>query len=524
MQFAIWIAGAFVAGLVARQLGLPPLVGFLAAGFGLRALGYEADAFIGHLSEIGVLLLLFTVGLKIRLLSLIRPEVVGAGLGHLALVGGGLSLLILGISSISTTPAIVLGLALGFSSTVVAAKMLESRREQRSFHGRVSIGILVIQDLVAVAILATVGGHAPTPWAFALLGLIALRPLFARALEWIGHGELLVVYGGVLALAVGGFGFEQFGLSPELGALVMGTLIADHPKAKELGDALWGLKEFLLVGFFVYIGLSALPTWEILGLSLLLTLLLPVKAVLFLLLLLLFGLRARTAFLASLALASYSEFGLIVTQFGVEEGLLDSEWLIAAALTVSISFAIVAPLNRNAHSLYERYGRVFERFESRRRHPDDQPVSLGSAEVIVVGMGRIGAGAYDHLQRQGFPVAGLENDPGKLQANRAAGRRVVFADAEDPGFWHRLNLDRVRAVLLALPDLEGITLASQQLRLRGFQGLISATHRYADDRARILAAGADVAFNSYAEAGLGFATHTCESLKPPQVRRQQDVA
>jgi len=130
-----------------------------------------------------------------------------------------------------------------------------------------------------------------------------------------------------------------------------------------------------------------------------------------------------------------------------------------------------------------------------------------------VGMGRIGSGAYDHLVAQGQHAVGLENDPGKLQRNLAAGRRVVFADAEDPGFWFRLNIDRIRAVLLALPDLEAKVLAAEQLRARGYQGLISATHVYEDERASILAAGVDVTYNNFAEAGLGFASHTCDALR-----------
>ena len=298
-----------------------------------------------------------------------------------------------------------------------------------------AIGILIFQDLVAVGLLATLGGHSPSPWALGLpIVLLLFRPLFTHALDWIGHNELLIVYGAVLALALGGYGFEVVGLSPELGALIMGTLLADHPKSKELGDVLWSIKEFLLVGFFLAIGMSASPTPAMLFLALGLTLLLPLKAVLFQALLMLFGLRARTAFLTALSLASFSEFGLIVVEFGVENGVLSADYLIVAALAVSISFAIAAPLNRHAHRLYELLGRGLERFETRRRHPDDQPLSLGSAEVLVVGMGRIGTGAYDYLHDRGFAVAAIENDPGKIHKHRSAGRRVVFADAEDPGF------------------------------------------------------------------------------------------
>jgi len=513
MLIAVWIGAAFAAGLVTRQFGLPSLVGFLAAGFGLKAAGFEADETLLTLSEIGVVLLLFTVGLKVRLQNVLRPDVWGTTLLHLVIVGGLVALTLNQFMSLQTAAVAILACSFVFSSTVAAAKMLEERRELRAFHGRMAIGILIIQDLIAVGILALAEGQGRLSlWSFAVLGIIALRPLFLRLLDWLGHGELLVLYGIVLALGVGGLAFEELGLSAELGALFMGTMLADHPKANELGDVLWGLREFLLVGFFLSIGLTALPTWELLGISLLLILTLPLKAGLLFGLLMLFGLRARTAFLAALSLASFSEFGLIVIGDAVQAGLVDPSWLVVAAITVSLSFALAAPVNQLAHPIYQRIGDWLEKLETRRRHPDDQPVSLGSAEVVVVGMGRVGTAAYDHLQAAGYAVVGLDSDPGKLQRHLAAGRKTVFADAEDPGFWHRLTVERVRVFMFALPDVESKVIATRQLRASGYQGMISATHAYPEECALIQAAGANVTYNNYVEAGAGFASHTCEEL------------
>jgi predicted Kef-type K+ transport protein len=511
MLIAIWACAAFAAGMLARQVGLPPLVGFLAAGFGLSAAGFEADAVLHEVSEVGVVLLLFTVGLKLRLQSLLRTEVWGTALAHLAILGGLVALLLAQLAELGNEQVLILAAAVAFSSTVLAAKMLESRRELRAFHGRLAIGILIIQDVVAVALLASSAGHNVSPMALLVFGVVLLRPLLLRFLDSIGRDELLVLYGIALALG-GGYGFEQLGLSPELGALVLGTLLADHRKAVELSDVLWGLKEFMIVGFFLTIGLTGLPTLEMLGIAAALVVLLPVKGALFFGLLLLFGLRARTAFLAGLSLATFSEFGLIVIAETVEAGILDEYWLVTAALAVSISFALAAPLNRLSHGLYKGFAERLESLETRRRHPDDQPVSLGSAEVVVVGMGRIGTAAYDFVHGAGIAVAGVENDFGKLQSHLAEGRKVVFADADDPGFWNRLNFERVRAIMLALPEVESKIIAAEQLRAAGFQGLISTTHAHPDECERIVAAGADVAYNNFQEAGVGFASHTCQAM------------
>ncbi|MCK6372072.1 MAG: cation:proton antiporter, partial [Gammaproteobacteria bacterium] len=302
---------AFGLGLLARQIGLPPLVGFLAAGFMLNALGFEPVHTAVELGEVGVWLLLFTVGLKLRFRSLVRPEVWGTAVLHMVISGGVAALLVKAQLGLTWPMAWLLGAAFAFSSTVLAAIVLEPRKELRAFHGRVAIGILILQDLVAVALLGTGAQMSPSPWAMLLLALPLAKFLLDRLVSITGHGELLPLLGVLLAVAVGGFGFRALGLSPELGSLVLGAMLASHARAGELGSALWGMKEIFLVGFFLSVGLTGTPTLETLIGAGLLMLVLPLKAALFFFLLLAIGLRARSSFLAALSLASYSEFGLI---------------------------------------------------------------------------------------------------------------------------------------------------------------------------------------------------------------------
>jgi predicted Kef-type K+ transport protein len=511
-MLAWWILGAFGLGLIARRLGLPPLVGFLVAGFLLHGLGVEPGPAIGEIGEVGVWLLLFTVGLKLRFRSLIRPEVWVTALVHLLIVGATTAWLVRSGLGLPWLAVVMLAASFGFSSTVLTAIILEPRRELRAFHGRVAIGILIFQDLVAVGLLAGGASVAPSPYALLVLLLPLARPLFGRLLDVAGHGELLPLLGAVLAVAAGGYGFHLLGLSAELGALLLGAALAGHPRAGELGNALWGMKELFLVGFFVSVGLAGLPDPAMLAWAGWLVLALVLKVVLFFFLLLAIGLRARSSFLAALSLASYSEFGLIVVQFAVREGLLGAEWLSLAAVTVALSFAVGASINRVAHGLYARYERILQRFERSRRHPDDEPLSVGSAEVLVVGMGRVGSGAYRYLKDMGLQVVGLDSDVGKVEKRLREGWRVVYADAEDPELWYRLRLGRVRAVMLALPDLEAKLIATRQLRSRGFRGLIAATHVFEDERAPILAAGCDLTYNYFAEAGTGFAAHVSGAI------------
>jgi predicted Kef-type K+ transport protein len=510
-MLAIWIGAAFLLGLVARQVGLPPLVGFLAAGFALNALGVERTEVLDELAHLGVLLLLFTVGLKLRLKNMLRAEVWGV-----ALLQFGAFLALIAVLRAGAPAGLILAIAgaLAFSSTVLAAKILDEKREIRAFHGRVAIGILIVQDVIAVGILAAGGGTVPGPAAALVLLVPVAIPLFHRIIDRVGHGELLVLLGAVLALGVGAYGFESVGLSAELGALVVGMALAGHRRAVELGEALWGIREFFLVGFFLTVGLAGLPTLATLWLAAIPLVLLPLKVVLYFALLLAFALSARTAFLTAVALATYSEFGLIVMASAARQGLIPDQWLVATAIAVAISFAAAAPLNRYSHDLFKRLEPWLRPLERRRRHPDDEPLSFGSAEAIVVGMGRVGTGAYDHLRASGQKVIGLDSDFGKVERHLKAGRRVLYADAEDPGLWPRVTLDRVRVIVLAVPDLEAKVLASRSLRRCGFTGLISAAYTFAEDRDPIVAAGANVTYNYFNEAGVGLAADTLEALAP----------
>lgn len=510
----IWLCFAFGLGLFMRFIGLPPLVGYLAAGFTLSGLGYETNNILEHVAHAGVLLLLFSVGLKLRPRSIITREVLAGSLLHMLITVGFVYLVLISIFNTSQELALIAGLALSFSSTVVAAKVLESKRELRAFHGRLAIGILIMQDIIAVVILSLGNGTAPSPWAFVLLGLFLIRPIIYKLLDASGHDELVILYGLFLAIVVGGYGFEYFGLSSELGALVLGVMLANHKQAVHLSDSIWGLKEILLVGFFLQIGLSGHPTVEMLQQALLINLLVPIKALLFFFIMVLFHLRARTSFLASLSLATFSEFGLIVASTGARNGWFEQQWLVVLALAVAISFTVAAPLNRYSHKIYGWLEKWLQKLESSKRHPDDEPINIGHSHIVIMGMGRVGLGAYDFLVEQNERVIGLDSDPVKVELHRKEGRRVLYADGEDPGLWANLNLEGVHTIMLAMPDISAKILATKQLRKTGFAGKISSTVVFEEEVKQLQAAGADIIYNYYNGIGSSFALNSMVETQP----------
>lgn len=513
MLEAVWVGFAFTMGLLVRLVGLPPLVGYLAAGFVIATVSSElgmpaaSGEILQHVSHLGVLLLLFTVGLKLNVRNMAKSEVVGGSVLHfvlsIVLYTPAFALLL----DIPFYNAVLLAIALSFSSTVLAAKVLENKRELRAFHGRVAIGILVMQDVFALAVMSLASGNTPSPWALLVFALPLLRPLLYRLLDASGHEDLLVLFGLMLALVVGGFGFEQVGLSSELGALIFGAMLAKHPRSGELSKSLWSIKEFFLVGFFLQIGIGGLPGVDAWIFALIMTALLPLKAILFFLLLVFFKLRARSAFLTGLSLTNYSEFGLIVASVALQD------WIVPLALTVALSFVVSAPLNRLAHPLYERLARRLIPMERDLRHPDEQPVSLGDADVLIMGMGRTGSAAYEYLNDKCRLVA-LDSDPARVLQHQGLGHNIFFADAEDQMFWENLDFGSVRAVILSLNEAEAKRIATQKLRKAGFAGVIVSHSMHEDEAREIIAAGADQTYLTMSEAGVGLAEHVRQRIMP----------
>lgn len=510
-----WIAIAFAFGLVVKQIQLPPMVGFLIAGFILNALGAENDRFLQAAADLGVTLLLFTIGLKLKLGTLLRPEIWATTSLHMAttvaiLFGAFLVLGAVGFlmfDGLDLTTLLLLAFALSFSSTVFAVKTLEDRGAAASRYGLAAIGVLVMQDIIAVAFLAASSGKLPSVWAIGLLALIPAKYLLGRVMALSGHGELLTIFGFAMALS-GAAVFELVGLKGDLGALVFGAMLAGHARASELARTLMGFKEVFLVCFFLTIGLTGLPTVETLLVALALLLFLPMKTVLFFWLFTRFRLRARAAALGALTLGNYSEFGLIVVAVAVGTGWLDAEWMTVVALTVSASFVVAAPVNVPADSLYSRFRKRLRRFESAKRLPGDEDLALTGARVVVFGMGRVGLAAFDEIRTEfGDRIIGVDFDESTVEENVAEGRNVIIGDATNPEFWSRLRSgqDEIELILLSMPHHNANARAARLLRSRGYTGPIVATAKYPDEDHSLTDSGVTTVFNLYAEAGSGAA-------------------
>lgn len=518
---ALYLLITFGLGGLAMALRLPPLVGFLTAGFVINALHLAKVPEIEIIADLGVTLLLFAIGLKLNVRILLRKEVWLTTSVHMliSVILGGAALWLAAVAGLamlagqSMQTIALLAFALSFSSTVFVVKVLEERGESHALYGRIAIGILVMQDIIAVIFLTATSGHLPSPWALAVVaGLWPMIKVARKIWSRLGHGEMQALFGMVMAFVPGYALFTAVGLKGDLGALVMGVLLASHPSSSELARSLFHIKELLLVGFFVSIGLTGLPDLPTLWVALVMVLLLPFKGIWYGVLLTMMRVRHRTAMLAGLSLMNYSEFGLIVVSVGVSIGLLAPAWLVEMSIAVALSFVVSAVFNGRGHLLVEKLAARLPAQDETKLTPEERPGDAGDAEVVVIGMGRVGLATYRRLsEHYGLRVVGVDYDGPRVEQLKSEGYRVIEGDATDLDFWNRLRRsDSVRTAVLAMHRHGANVTALECLRESGFSGNVAAVARYDDEVAWAKDHGVGTAFNIYAGAGLELADQVGE--------------
>lgn len=492
------IAGAFGAaflfGFIASKLKMPPLVGYLLAGI---ALGPHSPGFVGdvglasQLAEIGVILLMFGVGLHFSpgdLLRVRRIALPGATLQMLTAIGLGYWL----ASSWGWTSAasLVFGLSLSVASTVVVLRALEDRGLMDSIDGRVAVGWLVVEDLLVVlalvllpAILSALGvnaeGASPMGWtelitsvALTLVKMVAFIVLMGvvgrRAVPWLlthvarsGSRELftLAVLAVSLGVAVGAA--TLFGVSFALGAFVAGVVISESDLSHRAGADALPMQDAFAVLFFVSVGMLLDPgvlltqPGKVLATVAIVLLGNTVVAIVLMVLL-------RHPFGASLRIgASFGqigEFSFILAGLGVSLGVLSEEGrslILAAALcTIVLNPLLFAALDRLSAWL-ARHPQLLDRLE-RQKAPrlahTDLFASVQQDHAILIGYGRVGRTIGDALQRLGEPFVVIEQDRRIVDAMRTIGVASIYGDATRAGILDHAHPARARLLVIAAPD------------------------------------------------------------------------
>jgi len=479
INIAVALVAAFFGGVIAQGIGLPTIVGYMLAGIAIGPFtpGFVGDVkTIGQLAELGVIFLMFGVGLHFSLNDLwrVRGVAIPGAIGQMALataLGFGLSR----IWGWSVAQGLVLGLAISIASTVVLLRGLMDNGLLNTQHGQTAVGWLVLEDLATVLILILMPALVPAAggfdWqnlnltlvkaaAFVLLVLFVGKKLIPWLLLHIAHTrsrELFIL--AVLAVALGTAlgAAELFGVSLALGAFVAGVVVSESPLSHQVGADILPFREAFAVLFFVSIGMLVNPGYLFfhIGPVVALTgLILIGKPLITLLLGLLFPWPARTTLVVAAGLGQIGEFSFILGQAGVSLGLLqqDQYSLILAGALLSITlnpllFRLVGPLE----SRLRRFPAVWRHLD---RH-GPPPVTLAesvSGHVVIVGYGRVGHHIVDVLVQMGINLLVVEADAERVDD---LGRREIaclFGDAANSELLRHAALERAVALVVTVPD------------------------------------------------------------------------
>ncbi len=483
---------ALLFGLVAARLKLPPLVGYLIAGIliGPHTPGFVADmALAGQLAEIGVMLLMFGVGLHLSIDDLlsVRKIALPGAIAQIA-VATLLGMAVAHFWGWSLGAGLVFGLALSVASTVVLLKALESRGVMDSMNGRIAVGWLVVEDLVMVLalvllpplagilggnsdsvntteLLTTVGYTLGQVAIFVTLMLVVGRRLFPWLLWQVARTasrELftLCVIAAALGIAYGAAAL--FGVSFALGAFFAGMVLRESDLSHRAAEESLPLRDAFAVLFFVSVGMLFDPRMLIddpLRIMAVVVIIIIGKSLAAFAIVLAFRYPLNTALAVSASLAQIGEFSFILAGLGVALKLLPVEGqnLILAGAVISIAlnplvFSLIDPLCKWIQSR-SRVARAMERRgDPLAVLPDSTEARLLTGHVLIVGHGRVGRRVANALSEQGIAVVVAEQNRETVEALRARGIPAVSGDAAEPAVLVQAHVARAAILVIAMAD------------------------------------------------------------------------
>jgi Kef-type K+ transport system membrane component KefB len=502
----------------------PLIVAYIAAGViaGPAGLGWvsEEDP-LDLLAQMGITLLLFVVGLKLdpRLIRTLGRVVLGLGLIQVAItaaLGYGLAVL-LGLSQVM---ALYVGLGLAFSSTVVIVKMLSDAREIDALHGRIALGILIVQDLVVVIAMVLLtafdGTSGDALWrnlvliplkGVAFLGAVALamRYVLPRLLHFLARSrELLTLAAIAWALALAGTG-HALGFSHEVGAFVAGVALAATPYHEAIGARLSALRDFLLLFFFIDLGthVDVGRVGELVGPALALSgFALLIKPLIIASLLGVAGYRRRTTGLTALTMGQISEFSLILAAMGMKVGHLDAATVSLMTLVALVTIAISGYLIGYLHPIYAWLAPWLKPFERRAPQREAAMAEDGTsgAQVILLGLGRYGERMALDFAKRGLSVLGLDFDPERVRAAQRLGIAARYGDAGDADILDALPLQGAQWVVSSIREADVNRALLYGLRQHGFQGRVAVATHHSGEVQALRRLGADLILQPYEDA------------------------
>jgi CPA2 family monovalent cation:H+ antiporter-2 len=533
----ILLAAAVLVVVVFRSLSLPPMLGYLIVGvaIGPHALAWISDTKEVHfLAEIGVVFLMFSIGLEFSLPKLVTMRRIVFGLGAAQVVLTLLIVLAFALMlNINWQAGVILGGALALSSTAILAKLLAERFELNSPHGRQIIGVLLFQDLAVVPLLILIPALAAGPeqlmtnLAYAALKAVVVLSLLLFFGQRLMRGwfhlvarqkssELFVL--NVLLITLGvAFLTEQAGLSLALGAFVAGALISETEYRYQVEEDIKPFRDVLLGLFFVTIGmlLDVRAVFDNAWVSVLLVALVLLKTLLIIGLSLLFGNNSGVALRTGLALGACGEFGFVLLSNANNLGLIEPQALQPVLAAMVLSMLIAPFIIERSEAIVRRWSATEWMSRAMQLHSIAVQSMAVNEHVVICGYGRSGQNLARLLEQEHVTFIALDFDPQRIREAVAAGESVVFGDAARREVLIAAGLLRAKALAITYSDTaSALKILAHAQELRPGLPVVVRTHDD-NDIDRLKAAGAAEVVAEILEGSLMLASTTLMLIGTP---------
>jgi Kef-type K+ transport system membrane component KefB len=515
VEFGIILVVAAILGVLARFFKQPLILAYLVAGIliGPFAMGFiKSGQVIEIFAQIGIIFLLFFIGLELNPKKLLE-------IGNTALVAAFFQILFSGIFyflaakifHFNSAASLYLAIALTFSSTAIIVTLLSNKNELDSLHGKLLVGILLVQDFVAIFLLTIISGinSAQNLSLFTLSYQVIVKaailfittfiiskyvfpPIFARIAK--SH-ELLFIssLAWCFFLVIVSI---TLGFSAEIGAFIAGVSIASLPYATHVASKTKPLRDFFIMIFFIYLGTTLVFSdfSKTLAPSILISvLILVINPVVVTIVLTTLGYRKRTSFLTGISLTQVSEFSFLVVALGVKSNILPKEALTLVSTVAIITVFISTYLISGCHSIYHSLRPYLGFIKQGHRNEDlyNLPEELKD-HVVLIGYHRIGSIVFNSLKENGEKVAVIDYDPKRIKELIEQNEICTYADAVDHEVLEQLRLDHAKMVISTIHKFEENTLILETYKKFNKKLKIILTAQDSEEALELYGMGADL--------------------------------
>ncbi len=505
-----------VISFVMRKLKQPLVVAYILAGvivgpmfLSITSGGASFELF----SQVGITILLFIVGLHLNptVVKEVGSVSLIAGVSQVlftSLVGFGIGMFL----GLETIAAIYVSIALTFSSTIIILKLLSDKGHIHTLYGRISIGMLLVQDLIATVVLlliSTSAGVQGGSWQVVTLMLLAkafiIFLVITALMKWVMPGllkyagrsqELLFLFAVTWGLSIAGI-FQVLGFSVEIGALIAGVVLSSSPLIEEISAKLRPLRDFFIVIFFVLLGshmvlseiTSLLPQVMILSAFVLIG-----NPVIVFIVMNLLGFHRKTGFLTGLTVAQISEFSLILAALGFQLGHISRETVTLITLVGLITITGSTYLILNAEFLYQKMMKLLVLLELR-RNDAQQKEHEHSYQALIIGYEHIGANWVKALRKLDISFLVVDFNPSVIAELTEQKIPCLYGDAGNTEFLSEIPVDKLKIVISSVNSLQANDVLIRYFRQKSRRCIFVVFTAFADGEAALRAAGATLIIN-----------------------------